>query len=169
MKQIMIITIIILTIIFAINYVKKIKLHIKALNQCELMVENMEMLLSHSNLSIKEIFNSLSNNQSYYLLSFIPLININLQKNINSNILNNENICHIKNNKYLNNEDKEILINFFSMLGKSDLNGQISNCKMFKDTLKNRLEENKHKELSECKSSGVIIIGIGFFIVIMII
>ncbi len=161
--------IIALTIIIAINYVKKIKLHNKALSQCELFVENIGMLLSYNNLSVDEIFNSLINNQSYYLLSFIHEIHNNLRKNINSNVLSDENISHIKDNKYLDDEDKEIMINFFSLLGKSDLNGQIKNCKIFKDMFKKRLEENKLKELSECKSSGVLIVGIGFLIVIMLI
>lgn len=169
MKEMTILLIIILTIIISFDYIKKIKLHTKAINQCLLMIENIEILLSYNNLSIKEIFNVLSTNKIYHLLTFLNHINDNMQVNESMYILNDDNITHIKNNKYLNNDDKETLINFFSLLGKSDLNGQIINCKTYKDIFKKKLKENETRELKDCKSSGMLILGIGFLIVIIVI
>lgn len=164
-----ILLVIILTIIITLNYVKSIKLHTKAINQCVLMIENIEILLSYNNLSINEIFIVLSSNKTYYLLTFINKINDNLKANENNYFLNDENITHIKNNSYLNGDDKETLINFLSQLGKSDLNGQITNCRTYKDIFKKKLKENEIKEINDCKSSGMLILGIGFLIVIMVI
>lgn len=151
------------------NYIKKIKLHTKAISQCVLMIENIEILLSYNNLSVNEIFRILSNNKTYYLLTFINKINENLLINENNYILNKCNMTSIRDNCYLNNEDKEIIINFLSMFGQSDLNGQLINCKTYKDIFKMRLKDNEIKELKDCKSSGMLILGIGFLIVIMVI
>ena len=169
MKQMIILFVIIITIITSFNYVKKIKLHTKAINQCVLMIENIEILLLYNNLSIKEIFKQLSNNNTYHLLTFINKINENMENKENEYFLSNNNINHIQNNCYLNNEDKETLINYFSLLGKSDLNGQIINCKTYKDIFKKKLKENELKEIKDCKSSGMLILGVGFLIVIMLI
>lgn len=133
------------------------------------MIENIEILLSYNNLSVNEIFRILSKNKTYYLLTFINKINENFLTNENYYLLNNCNIISIKDNCYLNSEDKEILINFLSLLGKSDLNGQLINCKTYKDIFKKRLKENEIKELKDCKSSGMLILGIGFLIIIMVI
>ena len=161
--------IIVLTILATINYVKKIKLHTKALNQCYLMIENIEILLKYNNLSIKEIFKILSSNKTYNLLTFLFKINENMQNSENDYFLNENNYIQIKNNSYLNNEDKETLLDYFSMLGKSDLNGQLIHCNTYKDIFKKKIKEIELKELKECKSSGILILGIGFLIVIMII
>lgn len=161
--------VIILTIMTTLNYIKRIKLHTKAVGQCVLMIENIEILLLYNNLSVKEIFKILSTNKTYYLLMFIKKINENMEVTENVNILNDDNITYIKNNDYLNNDDKETLINYFSVLGKSDLNGQIINCKTYKDIFNKKLKENEIKELKDCKSSGMLILGVGFLIVIMLI
>ena len=58
----------------------------------------------------------------------------------NKNILNDCNMNYINNNLYLKKEDKENLINYFSLFGKSDLNGQIINCRKYKAVFKNRLD-----------------------------
>lgn len=133
------------------------------------MIENIEILMSYNNLSVCEIFRILSANKTYNLLTFINNIYSNLIVSEDNYILNDINISCVKNNKYLNSDDKEILINFLSMLGKSDLNGQIINCKTFKDLFKKKLRDYEIKELSDCKSSGIIVLGIGFLILIMII
>ncbi len=169
MKQTIVLLIIILTIIASFNYIKKIKLHTKAINQCVLMIENIEILLLYNNLSIQEIFKQLSNNKTYYLLAFLNKISENIDNKENEYFLSNDNITHIQNNSYLNNDDKEILINYLSLVGKSDLNGQIINCKTYKDIFKKKLKENELKELKDCKSSGMLILGVGFLIVIMLI
>ena len=82
-------------------------------------------------------------------------------------ILSTENKQCIISNNYINKNDKENLINFFSTLGKSDLNGQLLNCKSYKDIFKRNLEKLKKNELNECKSIGTLIIGTGVLMVIL--
>lgn len=147
---------------------RKIKLHIKAVNQCVYMIENIEILLSYNNLSVNEIFANLSSNDSLNLLGFIDKINLNLSNEISSYVLSNNNKKYILANKYLNINDKENLIKFFSTFGKSDLNGQLINCKSYKEIFKktvNNLEKNENKD---CKSIGTIILGIGILLIILI-
>lgn len=151
------------------NYIKKVKLHSKALKQCFFMIENIEILLQYNNLSIKEIFRVLSNNKTYNLLSFLEKINDYFQNNEFEYFLNDKNISCIKSNMYLNSEDKQILLDFFYSLGKSDLNGQLIYCKTYKDAIKKKQKEYELKEIGECKSTGMLILGIGFLIVILVI
>ena len=95
------------------------------------MIENIEILLHQHNIDTEEIFKILSMNNNYNLLTFIKPIYENMS--IDKNILSNSNLLYIKNNKYFNEEEKELIINFFSLLGKSDLNGQLMNCKTYKE------------------------------------
>ena len=133
------------------------------------MIENIEILLQYNNLSIKEIFRVLSDNKTYNLLTFIEKINTYFQENEYEYFLNDKNISFIKNNIYLDYEDKQILLDFFYSLGKSDLNGQLISCKAYKDAIKKKIKEYEAKEIRECRSTGMLIIGIGFLFVIMVI
>ena len=150
------------------NYIKQFNYHKKAVNQCLTMIENIEILLSYNSLSVQEIFNLLSQSNLYNLLTFIIYINENMKTKENKNILNDCNMNYINNNLYLKKEDKENLINYFSLFGKSDLNGQIINCRKYKDVFKNRLDYIEKDELNESKSISVLIIGIGILIIILL-
>lgn len=143
-------------------------MHIKAVNQCVHMVENIEILLSYNNLSTNEIFNILSTNNSLTTLDFIGKISSNLSNEISDYVLSEKNKNILLDNKYLDKNDKDNLINFFSAFGKSDLNGQLNNCKTYKDIFKksvNKLEKNENKD---CKSIGTIILGLGILLIILI-
>lgn len=167
MKTIIIITVITASAIISINYVNRIRQHTKAVSQLCLMIENIEIILHQHNIDTEEIFKNLSMNNNYNLLTFIKPIYENMS--FDKNILSKSNRLYIKNNKYFNEEEKELIINFLSLLGKSDLNGQLMNCKTYKEILKKRLKENEAKELTECKNSSILVFGIGFLIVILII
>lgn len=167
MKNIMITTVISITVIIAIKYIKKIKIHTKAVNQLCIMVENIEILLTQNNINVEEILKTLTLNNNFYLLTFINHINENMK--YDKNISSKANISHINKNKIFNSEEKEIIINFFSLLGKSDLNGQLIHCKTYKDIFKKMLNENELRESIDCKNSSILIFGIGFLIVILII
>ena len=132
------------------------------------MIENIEILLSYNSLSSQEIFKLLSNNDIYNLLTFIKYINNNMEINKSNYVLSNCNQEFINSNLYLKKEDKENLIKFFSLFGKSDLNGQIMNCKKYKEIFKNRLDYIEKNEKIECKSISVLIIGIGILIIILL-
>lgn len=167
MKTIIIIAVITASVVISINYVNGIRQHTKAVSQLCLMIENIEILLHQHNVDTEEIFKVLSMNNNYNLLTFIKLIYENMS--LDKNVLSKSNLLNIKNNIYFNEEEKELIVNFFSLLGKSDLNGQLMNCKTYKELLKKRLKESEAKELTECKSSSILVFGIGFLIVILII
>jgi stage III sporulation protein AB len=132
------------------------------------MIEHIEILLSFNILTIQNIFKALSENEAYKLLTFIKLIYNNMESGISKHILSDKNLLHIKNNSYLKNDEKNDLINFFSVIGKSDLNGQISNCRLYKDIFKKKLDTSEKTELTQSKSVCVMIIGVGFLIVVLL-
>jgi hypothetical protein len=131
------------------------------------MIESIEILLSYKRISVNEIIYELAKNNSFELLDFLKKINSNMIKNGDNYILSCENKQYITANNHINKNDKENLINFFSTLGKSDLNGQLLNCKSYKDIFKKNLEKLRKTELNECKSTGTLIIGAGFLLVIL--
>ena len=55
------------------------------------------------------------------------------------------------------------------MLGKSDINGQILNCKMYKETFRKQLNVLEDKEQDRCKSISTIILGFGMLLAIIVI
>ena len=157
-----------ISLFLAINYIKQCNYHLKAVSQCLTMIENIEILLSYNSLSSQEIFKLLSKNNIYNLLTFIKKINENMEVKENSYVLSSCNLEYINSNLYLKKDDKENLINFFSLFGKSDLNGQIMNCKKYKEIFKNRLDYIEKNEKNECKSISVLIVGIGILIIILL-
>ncbi len=91
-----------------------------------------------------------------------------MESGISKYILSDENVVLINKSRYLKKDDKNNLLNFFSALGKSDLNGQITNCKTYKELFKKRLENIEKNELKQSKSMSVMIMGIGFLIVFLL-
>ena len=67
----------------------------------------------------------------------------------------------------LNRNDKDIIIKFFSGLGKSDTTGQISNCKMYKEILMSEYKKIQNEEKKQCKCVSTMILGCGFLIIIL--
>lgn len=132
------------------------------------MIENIEILLSFNGLTIQNVFKTLSENHTYNLLTFINSISDNMESGISKYILSDENVVLINKSRYLKIDDKNNLLNFFSALGKSDLNGQITNCKTYKELFKKRLENIEKNELKQSKSMSVMIMGIGFLIVFLL-
>ena len=158
----------ILSILIATNYIRKVKLHIKAIEQCLLMIENIEILLSYKRLCVNEIFCELAKNDNLNLLNFIDKIYTNMTANHDNFILSHENRKYIISDNIIDKNDKENLISFFSTLGKSDLNGQLLNCKRYKEVFKNNLEKLEKTQHIDCKNKGTLIIGAGFLLVILI-
>lgn len=70
-----------------------------------------------------------------FLLYFINKINdnISLPEAWNQSLYKVKDICG------LDNEDVELIYNFGNNLGKSDIEGQISNCKLNKELIDNRI------------------------------
>ncbi len=131
-----------------------------------MMLENIQMLIEYRNLSTKEIFEYLYANSTLSNLKFIRKIHFS-DNNFNITITD---IFNEKQN--LENFDKEdigLLKGFFSILGRSNLEGQISNCKLYKEFFKKKLRKLEEKESSECKTKSTLITALGLVLIILII
>ena len=138
------------------------------MKQCFLVIDNIEILLSYRNSSVDEIIHNLIQNDLYNELSFLSVIESNINKNINDYACNKNVYSCIDSLKLLDEKDKESIKAFLFMLGKSDLNGQIMNCQVYKEYFKNKYRSLENKETEKCKSISAIIIGISLFIAIII-
>ena len=143
-------------------------MHTIKIRQCVLMLENIEIYIKYSNYNIRELFNLLSSNKSIDKLDFIHIIldRINAHDEFT-------NICDdvFKDRKSVSNfslEEIDLLKGFFSCLGQTDINGQISNCKTYKELFKSRLNILEAQEKTKCKSQMALSLGIGLILSIMI-
>lgn len=148
---------------------KQIKLHTRLIRQCVLMLENIEVYINYSNQDIKGIFKTLSENDNFNELSFINEIYKTYLENSNfklvcNNILNDKSLmgCFDK-------DDIELLKGFFLSLGQSDIQGQISNCEIYKDFFKHKQELLESQENAKRKTQSAITLGLGIALCIVII
>lgn len=134
-----------------------------------MMLENIEALLEHRNMSIDGIFKFLKNNENYKYLSFIDMFSNSFlsttdYEQIVSNTFSDKEI-----KKVFDNDDLGLLKGYFSILGKTDLQGQISNCRLYKEFFKQKLKLLESEENFKCKSTSTIIIGTGIMFIIVLI
>ncbi len=155
------------TVIILIS-VKQIKRRTLAAKQCLLMIENIEMFLNYQNATIYEIIHTLYNTGLYSELSFLSVIESDINNNFSDSVCNEKTLLCIDSLNVLDGKDKENLKYFLSMLGKSDLNGQVMNCRFYKEYFKNKSKNYEDNEAEKCKSVSTIIIGIGLLIAIII-
>lgn len=145
----------------ALFKVRQIKNHTSAVRQSILMIDNVEIMLEYRNLSIQEIFHSLSISPNFTLLKFINEIN----KQIGMGREYETAFNSVLNDKFFtsnyDSEDRDYMQGFLSMLGKSDIAGQIANCKMYKEFFKTKLSVLENDENDRCKSLTALIIGVG--------
>ena len=130
-----------------------------------MMLENIEILLEHRNLSVDGIFNYLKNSDNFTKLKFIDYIN---SKNDYDN-MSSEAFSSYEITRYFDKEDIELLKGYFSVMGKTDLQGQISNCRLYKEFFKQKLLLLESEESTKCKSTGTITVGAGVILIILII
>ena len=57
---------------------------------------------------------------------------------------------------------------FLSMLGKSDLSGQLMNCKMYSEFFKGKLNSLEKSENNKCKSAVALVMGVTLTAIILI-
>ena len=74
-----------------------------------------------------------------------------------------------ENAKCFDEEDLELLKGYFSVMGKTDLTGQISNCRLYKEFFKQKLKRLESEENMKCKSTGTFIVGAGVLVILVII
>lgn len=157
------------SLISAVQSIRRIKNHTIAVRQCVMMLENIEMLLEHRNLSVDSIFDFLSKNDNFNQLKFIDSMAKEIEyekdyeKVLSKALKTHENI------KNFDSSDIELLKGYFSVIGKTDLSGQISNCRLYKEFFKQKLKTLEAEENIKCKSSSTFIVGTGVLLIIIII
>lgn len=131
------------------------------------MLENIEILLDCTNIDLYNLFFNLSNEDNYSKLLFIKEISINLDNGLSFSDAYTSALVNSKKN-YLDSYDLDLLKGFFSILGKSDLDGQISNCRLYKSFFNRRLKVLESKIDEKCKSTYAISLGCGIMISIIV-
>ncbi len=154
-------------IVISLIYIKQIKNHTRAIRQCVLLVENIRILIEYRNLSIEEIFDNISASDNYDLLIFIK----DLKRGIDIQYYENLNKVFSTNSllNYFDSEDIDYLKGFFSMLGRSDTNGQIMNCDLYKNLFEKKLLLLEGNENNRCKSTATLTMGLGMLFSIIVI
>ena len=134
-----------------------------------MLIDNVKILISYKGSSIEEIFTEICNSNNYQLLGFLSVISQNIKEGrcVCSSIEN----ALFYNAIYtgLDYDDIENIKGFLSMLGKSDVNGQIVNCDLFKKIFNNKLKNLEKDESRKCKTSVTIIMGVCFIFIIFLI
>lgn len=158
--------IMLICIVISVTSVKQIKNHTKSVMQMILLIENIKILIEYKNTSISEIFDVVCNNENYNYLTFLNYLKNGLDdyhKTLN-NVFVNKNLLN-----EFDCEDVEYIRGFFSMLGTSDINGQIVNCDLYKKLFDKKYLQLASNENSRCKCTSTLFMGIGFLISIILI
>ena len=145
--------------------IKQIKRRTEAIRQILLMLDYIEISIKYQNTDIKEIFKKMNMSNKFSYLVFIDNI-IKLQgktdySNIQFNTQQMRNLFSLY--------SCELLSGFFSVLGKSDSEGQVSNCETYKEFFREELRRNEREEEKRIKTFSSIIFGITLLILIIII
>lgn len=153
----------------AAQSIRQIKNHTLAVRQCVMMLENIEILLEHRNLSVDSIFDFLKNNENFGQLKFIDSIAKDFENETDYDKVLAKSLAAQENIKNFDSADLELLKGYFSVIGKTDLSGQISNCRLYKEFFKQKLQRLEAEENMKCKSAGTFIVGTGVLLIIILI
>lgn len=148
---------------------KQIKNHTMAVRQCLLMIENTKILVEYKAVSTAEIFKTLSKGDGYRLLPFLAEIN---KRITNGKDYEKAYTAVLSEKSFIGEldcEDIEYLKGFFSMLGKSDINGQISNCLIYSEFFKKKLNLLESRETERCKTAAALSMGLAAGICVIMI
>lgn len=147
-------------------YVKQIKNHTNAIKQCVLLIENIKILIEYKNLTVDEIFETVCSTENYDLLFFLNEIRCGIDEYYTTikNIFSSNKVLSC-----FDAEDIEHLKGFFSMLGRSDTNGQILNCELYKNLFEKKYLQLENNENSKCKSTFTLVLGVGLLFSIIVI
>lgn len=149
--------------------VRQIKNHTEAVRQSILMIDNIEIMLEYNNLSIEEIFKSLNLSSNFSLLTFVNEIYRQIGIGEEFETAYSDVLSDLSLTRAYDNEDRAFMSGFLSLLGKSDVSGQIANCKMYKEFFKTKLSALESDETNRCKASASAILGIGAMVSIILI
>lgn len=131
------------------------------------MLETIEIYLGYSNLDIFALFSTLTNKNCYSKLFFIDNIYNKLKDGFDFDCAYKTSLNDSNLTKFLDKNDIDLLNGFYSVLGRSDINGQISNCRLYKQFFNQKLNALERQEKSKCKSNFALSIGSGIIISII--
>lgn len=147
-----------------ISYIKQIKNRTEALRQVYLMIDYIEICIKYQSLDLKEIFQHIYNSEKFSLLSFLKDF-----KRLNfSADFSEYNFRTVKNLNTFSPYSCELLSGFFSLLGKSDVDGQILNCETYKEFFKTESDKAFENEERKIKTGSSILFGAVLLLLIII-
>lgn len=149
--------------------IRQIRNHTLAVRQCVMMLENIEILLEHRNLSVDSIFEFLKKNDNFSQLKFIDCVAEDFKREADYDKVLAKSLTTQENTKNFDSADLELLKGYFSVIGKTDLSGQISNCRLYKEFFKQKLQRLESEENMKCRSAGTFIVGTGILLIIILI
>ncbi len=129
-----------------------------------LLIENIKILINYKNLNINEIFESVCDSDAYNNLTFLNDIKNGVSEY--SETLNNVFSTNLVKCGF-DNLDIEYLKGFFSVLGKTDTQGQLLNCDLYKSLFEKKYLQLEFDEKSKCKITPTLIFCCGFFFLIV--
>ncbi|MCR4563765.1 MAG: stage III sporulation protein AB [Clostridiales bacterium] len=121
----------------------RMKKRIALLRKILILLDITESQISFVNTDIISLLTILTNNKNLSELGFLNDCLTGIQSNISFDEAWNNAVNSFK--SALNEEDKSFLISFGSQLGKSDINGQKSNCELHKLQLECRIDDAREK------------------------
>ncbi len=77
-------------------------------------------------------------------------------------------LSKISPSKGLTKEDMELITKFFSVLGVTDIEGQISNCELYTTLIKEQLKKAETEELKKCRLYRVLGFSFGSITALML-
>lgn len=147
-----------------IIYIKQIKNRAEALRQVYLMIDYIEICIKYQNLGLKDIFQHIYNSGKFPLLTFInDFEKLNFTADFSKYCFKN-----VKNLNIFSPYSCELLKGFFSMLGKSDVDGQILNCETYKEFFKEEEEKAVQCEEQKIKTGSSLLFGVIILLLIII-
>lgn len=147
-----------------ISYIKQIKNRTEALRQVYLMIDYIEICIKYQNTDLKDIFRHIYNSQKFPLLVFI-----NDFKRLNFTVDFAKYSFHsVRTANLFSAYTCELLSGFFSMLGKSDVDGQILNCETYKEFFKREEEKAQICEERKIKTGSSLLLGAMLLMLIII-
>lgn len=144
-----------------ISYIKQVNLRISAIKEILLMIDYIEISIKYQNDDVYEMFKKIKSNNRFSHLCFIDDINL-IDDFSNYNWTSSKLI--LKFSSYT----CDLLKGFFSMLGKSDVEGQILNCKTYKEFFKEDLTQNQNDRDKKIKTFSSMVFGITLLILIIV-
>lgn len=151
-------------ILVNISYIKQIKNRTEALRQVFLMIDYIEISIKYQSLDLKEIFQHIHNYEKFPLLSFIK----DFKRQGFAVDFANYNFHTFKNLNLFSPYSCNLLSGYFSMLGKSDVDGQILNCETYKEFFKQEIESSSESEERKIKTGSCLLFGIVFLMLIIL-